>query len=409
MQLFEVDTLSQAREKISAVFPKESRKKEKVSLMQALGRVTSEDVYAKENVPDFSKSTVDGYAVHAADTQGAGESIPVILHLVEEVQMGEAPVHVLESGECAYVPTGAMLPEGADAMVMIEHTEPFQEDIAVYQSVSEGRNVIQRGEDVSEGTKVLQEGTLIRPQEVAILASIGVQEVEVYTRLKVAVISTGDELLEAGEASAPAKIRESNGIMLCALAEQNGMQIEHLELVKDDPQRFESLLEQCKKTCDIIISSGGSSKGKRDMTADCFERVASSGILIHGIALKPGKPTIFAYDEDSQTMFFGLPGHPVAAMVVFKLLVEWLNRDIVLTATRNTNLLAEMGSNVAGAPGRETCQLVHLEQQGDRLIAWPVYGKSGIIMSMVQSDGYVMMDLNLEGLKKGQQVEVHAI
>jgi len=406
MELLKVDTLECVREKLLNVFPEDKRKRTILPIEQTLGMVLSCDVIAKEDVPGFPKSTVDGYAVHAADTQGATESVPVFLHNKGDVLMGEAPAFSIEAGECAYVPTGGMIPDGADAVVMVEYAEEFVGDIAVAQSVSEGRNVIRRGEDAEKGAPILQKGTKIRAQEIGILASVGISEIEVYERIKVAVISTGDELVRPDQELKPGQIYESNSYSIRGLAAESEMEIIRCESVKDDPEKFLQVLEECKKTCDFIITSGGSSQGKKDMTESSFEKVASEGILTHGIALKPGKPTVLAYDKDSHTVFFGLPGHPVAAMVVFMLFVDWLNWKSINCEKVHKKVIAEMGCNIASAPGRTTCQLVSLEQQDDKLVAWPVYGRSGILYTMVQSDGYILIDLNQEGVSKGKSVEV---
>lgn len=406
MELFKVDTLEEARKKLQEVFPKEQRRQETVAIEDSLGRVLSEDVFSSEDVPCFDKSTVDGYAVRAVDTQGAGESIPVFLHQKGEVLMGKNAEFSISPGECAYVPTGGMIPEGADAMVMVEYSEPFLGDIAIYHSASEGRNIIRRGEDVVQGSKILSAGTTIRSQEIGVLASVGIKEVKVYSPIKIAVISTGDELIGIDEELHPGQVRESNAQTLRALALEAGMEVVFCDRVKDEPETFMKVLEECKKECDFVASSGGSSQGKKDMSLECLEKVASEGILTHGIALKPGKPTILSYDKESHTVFFGLPGHPVAAMMVFILLAKWLAKDITNHQDEMRNVTAEMGCNVAGAPGRTTCLLVSLEKQNDKLVAWPIYGKSGVLMSLVNSDGYVLMDLNLEGLQKGEKVEV---
>jgi len=291
-------------------------------------------------------------------------------------------------------------------MVMIEYTEDFIGDIAICESVSEGRNIIRQGEDAQKGTTILSAGVKIRAQEIGILASIGIKEVEVYENLKVAVISTGDELVEVGKKLEPGQIYESNSYSIRGLAMENGMEVVRCESVKDEPEKFLTILEECKKTCDFIITSGGSSQGKKDMTEDCFEKVASEGILTHGIALKPGKPTVLAYDEPSHTVFFGLPGHPVATMTVFMLFTDWLNWASMKCQKAHKIARCEMGCNVPAAPGRTTCQLVKIEEQDGKMVVWPVYGRSGILNSMVQSEGYILIGMNQEGVRQGELVDV---
>lgn len=407
MKLLKVDTLDEARRKLFDAVSSKPMKTEKVHFAYSLGRVPACDVKSAENIPGFRRSTVDGYAVRAADTQGVTDSIPVFLDIIESVDIGTAPQKTVGSGQAVYVPTGGMVPEGADAMVMIEYCEKFDESsIAVYDPVSPGRNVVAVGEDVSIDDVFLRRGQRIRPQEVGVLSSAGVYEPEVYKPWQITVISTGDELVGAQDIPAKGQVRDINTFTVSSAAVRLGFEVVDMKVLKDD----EALLEQEVRTAmlksDIVVVSGGSSQGEKDHTADVMDRLAEPGVFTHGIALKPGKPTILGYDNATETVLVGLPGHPAAALMVFELLIGWLYRR--MTGQKETAaVMARMTENVAAAGGRTTCLLVRLEEEvagGYRAV--PIFGKSGMITTLTRADGYVMIDTNQEGLKENQQVKV---
>lgn len=407
MKLLNVDTLDEAREKLLTATSEKRPAVARVPLKESFGRILADDVKSEDNIPDFRKSTVDGYAVRAADTQGAGDSIPVFLEVIESVNMGEPPARKIEPGQATYVPTGGMLPEGADAMVMIEYCEKFDESsIAVYDSVSPGRNMVAVGEDVSRGQVIMEKGTRITAREAGVMASAGVHMPEVFAPWKITVISTGDELVAAEDKPEPGQVRDINTYSVMAAAESKGFRVVNTAVIKDVESELEEAVGTAMGNSDIVVVSGGSSQGDKDHTACVLDRLSHGGVFTHGIALKPGKPTILGYDRTSETILVGLPGHPAAALMVFELLIGWLHRK--LTGQREPlSVPAVITENVPAAGGRTTCQMVKLEKQpGGIYDARPLHGKSALMTTLTQADGYVMIDVNREGINEGDTVEV---
>ena len=417
MQLLQVDDLRTAREKIKAVFEESLLKTKVVKVEESMGGIIAEDVTCPIMIPEFRRSTVDGYAVIAKNTQGASESIPVFLDMIEDVEIGEVPQKIVRPGQCAYVPTGGMLPEGADAMVMVEYSDEFTADqMALYKGVAEGTNVVQVGEDLEIGDVVVRRGAVVRGQEMGALCAADIQEVKVYQPLRVAIISTGNELVGSIEPLVMGKVKDINTSAIRGLAMDLGMEVVWVTLVKDEENAIRAALENGQKVADLVVISGGSSKGKKDMTERLIDEVSKEGVFTHGLALKPGKPTIIGWDGGSESLFLGLPGHPVAAMMVFRLLLEWLQEE-VYGVKKSYPTQAYMETNLAGAPGRQTCVLVELyeEQQemkdkadriGSRYIARPILGKSGLISTLTRAYGYVLIEKNTEGVKTGELVNV---
>ncbi len=408
MKLLTVDTISQAQDKLLGYAQYILPKTEKITIENAVGRVLAADAAAQENVPDFYRSTVDGYAVKATDTQGASESIPTFLRVVEDVAIGYPAKSTIKSGECAYVPTGGMLPAGADAMVMIEYTEMFSDDeVAVYESTAVGKSVVIPGEDVKKGATVVKKGTVLKAEHIGALASAGVWEIEVYMPWRVSIISTGDELIAPYDTLSLGKVRDVNTWSLNALASNCGFSVVKCIKVKDDEEIFRAELEKAKQDSDIVLTSGGSSQGKKDMTNDVMDSVCDEGTFTHGLSIKPGKPTILAFDKATSTFMIGLPGHPVASLTVFQALAVNLWKTVTNQPPQKP-LVGKMETNVAGAPGKTTFMLAktYISDSGEFMVQ-PVPAKSGLINSMVDTDGYIEIDMNKEGLKKGETVFVH--
>lgn len=407
MKLLNVDTIESAKAKIEPFIRKYLCNIEEVSLLDSLDCVVAEDIYSSIDVPHFRRSTVDGYAVVSSNTQGASETIPVFLKVVDEVEIGSVAMRSIESGECAYVPTGGMIPDGADAMVMVEYTEMFSEDeVAIYESVPYNAHVVQVGEDVRKEELVLAKGTKILPQHIGVLASIGKQSVSVYRGLDVTIISTGDELTLLDEPLKMGKIFDINTYTLVALCKKYGIHVVNTFVLKDEENLLKDTVYKSMRNSDIVLVSGGSSQGKKDVSAKVLDELSSSGVLTHGIAIKPGKPTITAFDEESKTLLVGLPGHPVAAMMLFEILVMGTIHEVI-GKTFNRSVKASMKSNVMSAPGRTTLQLVSLEESECGWLAEPVFGKSGLITTLTKASGYVVIDVNKEGLKRDEEVMVH--
>lgn len=409
MELLKVDTITSARDKLIKIIQNETPDVICSKLLSAQGYVLAQDIISEEPVPAFSRSTVDGYAVISNDIKGATDSLPVFLKIVDEISMGATAQKEIHAGECAYVPTGGMIPAGADAMVMVEYCELFdRSNIAVYSSTAGGRNIVLTGEDIKKGELVLRHGTRIRPQEIGVLASLGMTEVLVYKPWKISIISTGDELVPPEETPTLGKIRDINSYALYAQANKHGLEVLNVSVLRDDEAKLKTAIIQAMSTSDIVVISGGSSQGKKDVTKKIIDEVASCGSFTHGLALKPGKPTILGYDEITKTLLVGLPGHPVAAILVFELLIIWLwNRITNQPITKS--VFARITTNLAGAPGKMTCQLVRLIKQETQYEAEPILGKSGLITTLTRADGYLLIDHNKEGLKKGEIVEVFYI
>lgn len=410
MKLLHVDTVEQARDKVKAVLSEKGMEVLECGLTEALGKVLAEDIYAGEPVPAFRRSTVDGYAVRHQDTGGASESLPVFLNITGEVVMGQEALTAVHPGECVYVPTGGMLPEGADAMVMVEYCELFsKKEAAIYQSVPQGANVVQPGDDMKTGELVLPRGTLLRAQEIGALAALGKTKIQVYKPWSITVISTGDELAAPGEILRPGQVRDINTYSLCAQAERMGFEVREHFVLKDDRTLLRDTIRKAMEHSDIVAVSGGSSQGKKDETNSVIAELASEGAFTHGLALKPGKPTILGYDRPSGTLLAGLPGHPTAAMLVFELVIGAVWR-MLCGVKEPFPVQAKMLTNLPAAAGRKTCQLVQLctDEDGE-MLAVPVFGRSGLITVLTKADGYVIIEENQEGLKKGEKTKVHLI
>jgi len=407
MEFLKVDSVGAAREKLISSAKDWMVARETVPLSGACGRMLSEDVFAPRDIPPFRRSTVDGYAVCAADTAAAGEGIPVLLTLKGRVEIGRPALLTLQRGECAEVPTGGMLPEGADAVVMTEYAEPFGADgVALHAGVAHGEHVVQVGEDARAGATLLRRGRRVLPQDVGAMAAAGVAAVPVFVSPRLTILSTGDELVPPEAEPAPGQIRDINTYALSALARKSGFAVVGTAVLPDDEAVLEGALLAAMETSDIVAVSGSSSKGPKDMARAAIDRIAAPGVFTHGIAVKPGKPTILGYDSRSRTLLAGLPGHPVSAMTVFELLLGWLLREITGSAPAPA-LPARVTCNVASSPGKTTCWPVRLSWIGTEYAAEPVFGKSGLITTLTAADGYFIVDRDKEGLQAGQAVLVH--
>lgn len=405
MELFKTDSLWEAREKLSRNTKHVPMKTQEVPLEQALSRFCGEDVIAPESVPAFCRSTVDGYAVLAEDTYGAGESSPVFFQVVGQVRIEEEALQPQKPGEAFKVQTGSMIPENATGVLMVEYAEEYAPGkLAGYRSVSVGENIARAGEDVKPGTCVIPKGRCMSAHEVGILAAIGRKSVKVFTPLTVTVISTGDELLDVGEELSGSRIWDINSYTLEAEARQQGMNVIRRLRIMDDEQAILQAVRKATADSDIVLISGGSSKGDRDYTTGVLEQV-SHNVFTHGIAIKPGKPTVLAWEEEHRTLLVGLPGHPMAAVLMFRLLIlDWYYQR--MGARRPLPWPAVMGENVSSNQGRETCLLVELVAAEEGYQAMPVYAKSGSISCLSRADGYTLIKRSREGLKQGERVWV---
>ena len=406
MKLLSVDTIEEARAKILESAQLWQLKTENVPLDAIQGRILAEDLYASCDIPGFSRATVDGYAVLAADTAGAGESIPVFLKKAGSVIMGSAANFPIRSGECASVPTGAMLPIGADAVVMTEYCEINGAAIAVYEALAPGSGLAEAGEDCKAGDLLLRKGTVIRPQEIGALAAAGIFNPKVYSPLKFGIISTGDEIIPVDQIPRPGEIRDINTHALKALAQQKGYHVIDTRVLPDEETVLETFVKEAIAVSDIVLISGGSSQGEKDYTAAIIDRLAKPGLITHGLAIRPGKPTIIGRDDASKTLLVGLPGHPVSAMMVFEILFGWLSQQL-FTITPPLPYLAKLSCNVPGSPGKTVILPVILSLEEGIYSAQPVFGKSGMITTLTRANGYIIIDMNKEGMSKGDTVMVY--
>lgn len=373
---------------------------EKLNISDCLGRVLAEDIISNENIPPFDRSTVDGYAVLSSDTFGAGESIPSMLSLTGEIPMGEEAKDTVSSGECIKISTGGMLPKGADSVVMVEHTEQMIDGTClVYKAVSPYQNVTKKGDDVKIGQKVISKGTLITSKHIGILCALGITEVECAKKIKVGIISSGDEIVAVEDEVPMGKIRDINSHFLASLIKENGYDAKEYGIVKDDFDELYCTLQKAADECDAVLISGGSSAGAKDMTAAVIDK--NGEVFFHGIAVKPGKPTIFGKVKGKAV--FGLPGHPAAAYLITKTVVMNLLRFCSKQESKPLTLSAEITENISSNHGREELVPVILNEGN----AQPLFFKSGLVSLLSSADGFTVIPRNKEGLFKDEKVTVH--
>ena len=469
-ELFDVHTPPDAWRTFSAAF-RPTVRAERIAVIDALGRVLAADLIAPHDLPSFPRSTVDGYAVAAQDTHGASDSLPAYLEVVGEVPMGHAAAVALDEGHCAIVHTGGMIPADADAVVMVEHTQRIGGDegkmgkegnernlqgaggdqftnlpiyqsttfrpytIEVYRPVAAGQNVIQVGEDVRQGEAVLPAGHVVRPQDIGGLLALGIVAIDVAVRPRVAILSQGDEVVPPEQEPGPGQVRDINSHTLAALARQAGAEAITYPIVPDRLEALQAAAAQALAEADMLVMSAGSSVSVRDMTAQVIAGLGRPGILVHGVSVKPGKPTILAVCAGKPV--FGLPGNPVSAMVIFEMFVTPTIRCLSGAAEPRKNLVpARLARNLASVTGRADIVQVRLELRpvsaapapagrvpsgwfpigaapyrdpDAELWAVPVLGKSNLIYTLIRSEGIVRIPLDSNGIAQGEwvMVEMH--
>lgn len=377
---------------------------ELVPLEKARGRVLSKDIPAEEYVPDFDRSTVDGYAVRASDTFGCTEAIPAILELRGATLMGEAAKEPLAPGCCIATPTGGAVPPGADAVVMLEYTEVYGDGtIGVARPSAPGENMIFRGDDVYPGKLVFEAGHTLTPVDIGALAAMGVTEVPVRRRPVVGVISTGDELVPVTQRPGAGQVRDVNAAMLCALVETMGAESRSFGIVRDDDALLGAAIDEALASCDAVLLSGGSSVGEKD--AACRVLAQRGEILFHGLAVKPGKPTILCRVGEKPVL--GLPGHPVAAYFIADQFLPAVLARLMGKKLRRFTVPAVLEETVPANHGRAQYTGVRLSKKDGQLYAKPIYTKSGLITSLAGSDGYFCIPRDCEGVFAGQTVRIH--
>lgn len=404
-QFFNVTHLEQVLKLAAAVVPVSS---ETVPLIEAGGRVTAESIRAGGDLPSFPRSTMDGYAVKGADTFGASEGNPAYVRVVGSIGMGERPTKALNSGEAARIATGGMLPRGADAVVMVEHTEPIDDEtLEIYKSAAPGQHLIHPGEDFKQGERLVSRGSRLRPQELGLLSAFGQSQVAVFRRPVVGIISSGDEIVPVDQQPEGAQIRDINTFTLAGFITASGGIPVSFGIVKDDFQDLQKTVTKALDQTDMLLVSGGSSVGTRDLTIEVLASLPDTAILVHGISISPGKPTILA--RSGEKLIWGLPGHVVSAMVVYHAAVRFFVDR--LGGVRDDNrwdhrLKAKLTRNIASAQGRIDYVRVRLLPRDGGLAAEPILGKSALINTMIAADGLITVGKDQEGLDEGTEVDV---
>lgn len=384
---------------------------ESLPLLKGCNRILADDINADINLPDFSRSTMDGYAVCASSTFGATEGNPAYLTLTSAIPMGEIPGFSINPGEAAKISTGGMLPNGADSVVMIEHAEAIDDvTLEVYKSVAPGQYVIEIGEDIKKDSVILKQGQRLRPQEIGLLAAFGHEYIQVYKKPVISIISTGDEIVPINQRPRIAQIRDVNTYTLSALVEKSGGIPHVMGIVQDDEDVLFDVCSRALDISDMVLISGGSSVGTRDFSISALSALPEAKILVHGISISPGKPTILAKSQGKA--LWGLPGHVVSAMVVFEVVVKPFITHIsgqTQDSGRAFNRTARISRNVSSAQGRTDFIRVRCIERAGQLWAEPILGKSGLIHTMVKADGLIKIDQHTEGLEKGTPVAVMPI
>jgi molybdopterin molybdotransferase len=409
MQFLKVKSVEEVLEILGGL---ESLPSETVELGSSCGRVLAAEIVASEPVPHFDRAVMDGYAVRAKDTFGASEGLPAMLDVTGEISMGEEVSQEIEPGKSMAIPTGGMLPAGADAVVMVEYAQSLDgQTIEVMRVVAPGENVLRKGEDIRVGEILLPRGWRLRPQDLGMLAALGIGRVEAGRRPRVAVLSTGDEIVPVSTSMpAPGKVRDINSFTLAAQIEECGGIVSYRAVIED---RLEVLVGICREAFeehDVVVLSGGSSVGMRDFTVRILGAFAEAELLVHGVAIRPGKPTILA--RIGKKIFWGLPGHPVSALMVCRALV--LPSLGVLQGVIGMDPPRDLGDTLFGAltnqlpsvHGRTDYVPVTLAREGQELLVKPIFGKSAMISVLGRADGYVVVPTHVEGLDRGTRVKV---
>ena len=377
---------------------------ERVCLKDALGRILAQDIKAEEFVPGFDRSTVDGYAVIASDTFGCSQSSPSMLKMTGDVIMGQESEARIFRGSCMYVPTGGMLPQGADCVVMIEYVSDMGDGyMCVEKPAAPGQNVIFRGDDTTPEDTVLRRGIALSPADIGVLAAVGCAEVPVTRRPRLGIVSTGDEIISVENTPKGSQVRDVNSWVISAAATEFGCEPLMLGIIRDDFESLKGCAERALEECDMLVISGGSSVGARDMTVRVIESMSGAHMLFHGIAVKPGKPTIAALVRGKPVI--GLPGHPVSAYFIFRIFVRSAIEASLGIEYSRRRALATLSQTLPSNHGREEYVPVKITWTGCGYEAVPVTGKSGLITQLSGADGYIKIERDCEGVSRGAQVE----
>ena len=405
MDFFNVVTIEEGRKLILDNFKNYKLETELVHILDAVDRTLAVDVISNINVPEFNRSTVDGYGIIVEDSYGATETIPSILNILGEVKMGKISNIKIKPGQTIYIPTGAMIPEGVTGVIMVENTEKMGGDtLLLNKPISKGENMVFIGDDIKKDEIALEKGRVINAEVVGTLAALGISEVQVYKKPRFYIISTGDEIIDIDEKLIPGKIRDINSYTLQILVEKSGGEVVGRTIVRDDYKLLRQEVEKALDISDIVLISGGSSVGTRDYTDKVIKSFDGAGVLAHGLSIKPGKPTIIG--DCNGKLVMGLPGHPVSSIVVFKALIEYYMDKKLGNNRILPSIMAIMEYNFPSSPGRETYQMVKLKYDNGKYYASPTHGKAGMISLLSQSQGYIVIKLHEEGIYKGEKRQV---
>ncbi len=400
-------TLEEAKRALAKYFEVKPLGIEEIPLLDAVNRVLAEDIVAEIDVPPFDRSTVDGYAIKAEDTFGADENKPVKLEICGIVNVGEKPEITVKRGMAAEITTGAPIPEGADAVVMVENTERKNREVYVYTAVAEGENIMKAGSDIKRGETVVEKGRVLGAREIGAIAAVGKAKVKVYKIPRIAILSTGAEITEPGEPLAPGKIYDINAYSLSAAVVESGGKPVYLGVFPDNASIVEKALRQALSVGDMVITSGGVSVGPKDVIPKTLSLLGKPGVVVCGIATKPGKPTTVAVVNGKP--IFALPGHPTSALLIFHILV----RPIIMRAAGRKNVdeavvKAFTSTRLFPAKGRRTFITVKLKKDDARLVAEPAPpGSSGAITTLLKADGYLEIPENQQFIDANEEVTVH--
>lgn len=372
---------------------------EQVPIEESLGRILAEDILSQETIPAFAKSTVDGYAVQFAKA-------PCTLTLLGHVEMGEGTTLRLAKDNCLYVPTGGMIPEGTDTLVMIENTEKMSNGKIFFQKIPQEReNIIEVGADMQVGSKVLEKGFVMDAHGIGAMAAMGRYEIPVFSKPKLTIFSTGDELTVSPDPLKLGQIREINTFTLKVLAQSLGFDVIQSGVLKDDYTAIKTALENAYDLSDMVVISGGSSVGEKDYTLALLNETCESGVLLNGMAIKPGKPTIIARHIGKPII--GLPGHPVSSIVVFNLLAKRILKTWGWQIKEPNEVSALLEKNIYGASGKDTYQMVWVEKKRGEWTATPTTGKSGMITLLTRSNAYVIIPKERGHFEQGRLVKAY--
>jgi len=383
---------------------------ERVTTLNALGRVTARFIHSPIPLPPFPRSTVDGYVVRAADTFGASESLPAYLRVNGEILMGGTPGFDINPGETGLIHTGGMLPESGNAVVMIEYTQPVSGDtVEILRSVAVGENIINVGEDVQIGEEVIHSGVRIRPAEIGGLAALGILDIEVAKKPIIGIISSGDEVIPPEGKLLPGQVRDINSYTLSVLIEQVGAVPKRYGVFPDQADVLEANSARALDECDVLVITAGSSASARDLTARVINQLGSPGVLVHGVSIKPGKPTILAICNNK--VVIGLPGNPVSALVIASMfLVPVIETLLGLSNVGNRpKLYARLTTNIASQAGREDWVAARLYSNQEGYQVDPIFSKSNLIFSLVRANSMVRVPADATGLSAGELVEVNLL